>query len=251
MMTDPQLRPALRQILSRLPVLPTVMTAVSLLVLLALGVWQLQRMQWKAEIIHTIENQLSLPATPLPAGSLDPEQWRYRKAQVEGRFHHDKEIHLYAASKKGKPGYLVITPLERADGSFVFFNRGWVPLDKRNPETRAQGQLQGTVSLTGIGRKPWTQNTFVADNEPAANIWFYGDLDGMAKFREIGQYAPIFLEADDTPNPGGLPLGGQSRVELRNDHLNYALTWFSLAFALLIVYGFYVAEQHRAGSERL
>jgi surfeit locus 1 family protein len=245
-MTTETHRPTLRQIFTGLPLVPSLMTLVALAVLVGLGVWQLQRLHWKSEIIATIETQMTLPASPLPAGDINPEEWRYRKAQVEGRFHHDKEIHMYAASAKGKPGYLIITPLERPDGSFVFFNRGWVPMDKRNPETRKEGQIEGLVTLAGIGRKPWLQNTFVADNEPKANIWFYGDLDGMAKFHEIVHYAPIFLEADETPNPGGLPIGGQSRVKISNDHLNYALTWFSLAVALLIVYGFYVAEQFRA-----
>lgn len=222
------------------------MTIAGVAVLLALGLWQLQRLQWKTTLITTIEAQLALPASPLPEGAFDPAPWYYRKALVTGRFHHDKEIHLYGPSSRGKPGYLIITPLERPDGSFLLFNRGWAPLEKRNPETRREGQVEGSVTLTGIGRKPWKQNTFVANNEPAANIWFYGDLDGMAKFRGIVHYAPLFLEADETPNPGGFPVGGQSRIKISNDHLNYALTWFSLAIALIAVYGFFAAEQLRA-----
>lgn len=235
-----------RKIFTGLPLIPSLMTLAALAVLIGLGCWQLQRLHWKNEIIATIEAQMALPAVPLPTEITDVDAWRFRRVQVEGRFHHDKEIHLYAASSKGKPGYLIITPLERPGGNFVFFNRGWVPLDKRNPETRKEGQVEGSVTLLGMGRKPWKQNTFVADNEPDANIWFYGDLDGMAKFHGIVHYAPLFLEADTTPNPGGLPIGGQSRVKISNDHLSYALTWFSLAVALLIVYGFYAAEQFRA-----
>jgi surfeit locus 1 family protein len=236
----------LRRILAELPLGPSLMTLTGLIILIGLGVWQLQRLQWKTEIIATIEAQLALPASPLPTGPIGADAWRFRKVTVEGRFHHDKEIHMYAASSVGKPGYLIITPLERADGSFVFFNRGWVPMDKRLPEARPEGQIEGQVQLTGITRKPWPQNTFVADNEPEANIWFFGDLDGMAKFRGIVQYAPLFVEADASPNPGGLPIGGQSRLKISNDHLNYALTWFSLAIALLIVFGFFAAEQRQS-----
>lgn len=245
LMTLKSLRTFLREVFSALPLVPSLMTAIALVVLLGLGVWQLERLEWKSEIIAIIDAQMALPANPLPFGDLDPDAWRYRKAHVEGRFHHDKEIHMYAASSAGKPGYLIITPLERSDGSFVLFNRGWVPLDKHAPETRKEGQIEGLVSVSGVGRKPWLQNTFVADNDLEKNIWFYGDLDGMAKFLGIVHYAPIFLEADATPNPGGLPIGGQSRVKISNDHLSYALTWFSLAIALLIVFGFYVAEQIR------
>jgi len=233
-------------LLRQLPLVPTLMTLTALAVLIGLGIWQLQRLQTKTQFIAEIEAQMALPGIELPLNIPDADVWRYRKIHTEGRFHHDKEIHMYAASAKGIPGYLIITPLERRDGSFVFFNRGWVPLDRRDPATRQPGQIEGFVKVSGIGRKPWEQKTFVADNEPQANIWFYGDLDGMAKFLGIVHYAPLFLEADDTPNPGGLPLGGQSRVKISNDHLNYALTWFSLAIALLGVYGFYVAERLRA-----
>lgn len=236
----------LRRLITGLPLGPSLMTAAGLALLLGLGIWQLQRLDWKSGLISTIEAQMALPVSPLPLEKIDPEAWSYRKAQVTGRFHHDKEIHMYAANSVGKPGYLIITPLERTEGGFVFFNRGWTPLDKRMPAARQQGQIEGPVTLTGLGRKPWTQKTFVADNEPQANIWFYGDLDGMAKFLGIVHYAPLFLEADDTPNPGGYPLGGQSRIKISNDHLSYALTWFSLAIALILVYGIYVAEQFRA-----
>lgn len=239
-------RLTLRHIVRQLPVVPTFMTLVALAILLGLGVWQLQRLQWKSGLIAAIETNLAQPVSPLPSGAIDVEAWRYRKAGITGRFHHDKEIHLYSASAQGKPGYQIITPVERPDGSFVMFNRGWVPLENRAPQTRQAGQIEGLLTLTGIVRKPWTQNIFVAENEPQANIWFYGDLDGMAKFLGIVHYAPLFLEADETPNPGGLPIGGQSRVKISNDHLSYALTWFSLAIALLLVYGFYVAEQIRA-----
>ncbi|MEQ1888224.1 MAG: SURF1 family protein [Alphaproteobacteria bacterium] len=245
-MTTDASRITFRRLVRQLPLVPSLITLAALAFLLGLGVWQLQRMQWKSEIIATIDAQMALPASPLPFGAIDVDAWRYRKAQVEGKFHHDKELHMYAASSRGNPGYQIITPLERHDGSFVFFNRGWVPMDNRLAGSRQAGQIEGPVKLMGLGRKPWPQNTFVADNEPQANIWFYGDLDEMAKFSGIVHYAPLFLEADETSNPGGLPLGGQSRVIISNDHLKYALTWFSLAIALIIVYGFYVAEQFRA-----
>ncbi len=245
-MTNDATQLTLRQIVRQLPLVPTLMTLAALAILVSLGAWQLQRMQWKSELIAAIEANIALPASSLPGGAIDIEAWRYRKVKITGRFHHDKEIHLYAVSDKGKPGYQIITPVERSDGGFVLFNRGWVPIGNRNPQTRLAGHIEGLHTLVGIVRKPWVQNTFVADNEPQKNIWFYGDLDGMAKFRGIVHYAPLFLEADETLNPGGLPIGGQSRLKISNDHLNYALTWFSLAIALLIVYGLYVAEQFRA-----
>lgn len=238
----------LRQIIGGLPRIPLLMTLAALLVLLSLGVWQLQRLQWKNALIAEMEAQMALPAVPLPLGHLNVEEWRYRKATVTGRFHHDKEIHLYAPSSKGLPGYQIITPLERSDGSYVMFNRGWAPMEMRNPDKRPEGQIEGIVTVTGLGRAPWPRNTFVAENAPEKNIWFYGDLEGMAKFLQLRHYAPLFLEADASPNPGGWPLGGQSRVKISNDHLSYALTWFSLAAALIVVFIFFAAEHFRAES---
>ena len=175
----------LRQIIGGLPRIPLLMTLAALLVLLSLGVWQLQRLQWKNALIAEMEAQMALPAVPLPLGHLNVEEWRYRKATVTGRFHHDKEIHLYAPSSKGLPGYQIITPLERSDGSYVMFNRGWAPMEMRNPDKRPEGQIEGIVTVTGLGRAPWPRNTFVAENAPEKNIWFYGDLEGMAKFLQL------------------------------------------------------------------
>ena len=85
----------------------------------------------------------------------------------------------------------------------------------------------------------------MADNEPEANIWFYGDIDAMAATHNMANYAPVYVEADATGNPGGFPVGGQSRITFRNDHLSYALTWYSLAVILALVYAAFVVSGNR------
>lgn len=229
----------------RFPFWITFFAAGALIVLVGLGGWQLQRLQWKLDLTQTIDQQIALPPVPFPSGSFDPDAWQYRRLEVNGQFHHDKELYMFGHSSRGEPGYLVITPLQREDGSFILFNRGWVPPERRDPATRPDGQIAGTVTLEGLGRKPWPQHSFVADNEPDANIWFFGDLDAMAAKWGITDYAPMFMEADAAPNPGGWPLGGQSKTKLRNDHLSYALTWFALAIILIGVYIAYVIAESR------
>ena len=102
------------------------------------------------------------------------------------------------------------------------------------------------VAVTGIVRVPETQGTFMPDNEVGANRWFWRDLDAMARSIGAAEVAPFYLEAEKSDVPGGWPEGGQTRVDLPNNHLQYAITWFLLAAALLIVYGFYVRSAYRS-----
>ena len=120
-----------------------------------------------------------------------------------------------------------------------------MPGERRDSATRPEGQITGPVMINGIIRTAWPRHLFVPDNAPAANIWFFGDLDAMAKAAAVNDYAPVFLEADATPNPGGLPIGGQTRLTFPDDHLQYAITWFALAGALIGVYVLY----HRSREE--
>lgn len=214
----------------------TVCALLGLTVLLGLGVWQVQRLLWKQDLIDTVTAQMAEPPVALPARIDDPAVWRYRRVTVTGTFLHDKEIHLIAHDGHGRLGYNVITPLVRQDGGgTVLVNRGWVSTDNKDPATRAEGQVSGVVTIDGIVRLPWRQGWFVPDNDVQANVWFWGDVTGMAA--AAGVDAPALLVgADATANPGDLPVGGQTRVTFRNDHLQYALTWFALAICLVVIY---------------
>ncbi len=227
---------------------PTLITVPSLIVLLALGTWQVQRLHWKEGLIAARQSALAAAPVPLPATLDDPAAFAFRRVTVRGRFRHRDEIHLIATSLEGEGGYQVVTPLERADGGgIVLVNRGWVPYERKHPESRAEGQLAGEVTIEGIATLPGSKGFFVPDNDDDANVWFWRDLPGMA--RHLGlEVQPLFVEAGPAPNPGGYPRGGQSRVELRNDHLSYAITWYALAAALAAVYLIY--HWRRGGAER-
>ena len=222
----------------------------ALAVLVGLGLWQLQRLHWKQGLLAQIEARTKGPpitledAVALTREGRDPNYYRVR---VDGRFHHAKERYLYAVSD-GRVGWHIITPLETEDGDMVLVDRGFVPDELKDPSSRALGQVDKLVTVTGIVRSPEIQGPFIPDNEPEANRWFWRDLAGMARSALPAgaiQVAPFFLDADKSEVPGGWPEGGQTRLEITNNHLQYAITWFLLGACLLIVYGLYARSLYR------
>ena len=230
----------------------TALMLAGLALLIGLGVWQLKRLEWKQGLIAQIEARTKGPpitledAVALAGQGRDPSYYRVR---VDGRFHHAKERYLYAVSE-GRVGWHVITPLETEDGDIVLVDRGFVPDELKDPSARAPGQVENVVTVTGIARSPETQTLFTPDNEPKVNRWFWRDLGGMARSMFPAgtiDVAPFFLEADKSEVPGFWPEGGQTRLEIPNNHLQYAITWFLLGACLLIVYGLYVRSLYRRG----
>jgi surfeit locus 1 family protein len=134
-----------------------------------------------------------------------------------------------------------MTPLAMTDGRTMFVNRGFIPLELKDKAKRAAGELSGNVSVTGLLRVAPAEKPsfFLPDNRPDLNLWFWVDLPAMVKAAAIADAVPYYIDADKTPNPGGWPKGGDTRLELPNDHLQYAITWFSLAIALIVIYVLY------------
>ena len=218
---------------------PTIFTVPTMLLLLALGSWQIERLYWKRELIE--QRQAAVSAAPVGVRSLeDAKGMEFRHVTDEGVFLHDKEIFLGATSEVGRQGYQILTPLLEPGGRMVFVNRGFIPAELKDPARRAAGQLAGTVRVQGLlrlppaGRPAW----FLPDNRPDLNYWFWVDLLAMsaADKLEPDRVASFYIDADASPNPGGWPKGGVTRLALPNDHLQYAITWFSLAVALMVIY---------------
>lgn len=231
---------------SLLPV--TLAALAAFCVLVGLGVWQLERLAWKQGLVATVEARIHKEPVALPPEAdwahIDFANDEYRRVRVQGRFRHDLEVQVYALvdsepDGSGGPGYWVVTPLDLSDGSFVLINRGFVPLDRRAPATRAQGQVDGLVTITGLLRLPEEAGLFTPANDAARDSWYVRDPDAIASAKELVRVAPFLIDADATANPGGLPRGGLTRVSFPNRHLEYALTWFGLAATLLGVFAAY------------
>ena len=241
----------MKNLLGMRPMLwPTLFYIPAMIALFMLGSWQVDRMAWKNNLIEQVNAGLNLEPVDLPATITDPAELHYIPARVSGQFHHEMEMHLFAHSRNGNPGYQIFTPLERPDGSFVIVNRGWVPHEIRPPESRKQGQINGDVTISGIARQGWQQAPFVADNVPDANEWFYGDLDQMAQSKGLKNYLPVFLYADETENPGGYPVGGQAKISFRNNHLEYALTWYGMMVVLTVIFVAFHRQVAKEGRQK-
>jgi len=229
----------------------TVFTLAVVALLIGLGVWQLKRLAWKEGLIAEIEARAKgTPITLKEAVALSREgrDPSYYRVQVKGRFDHANERYLYALSNDGEPGWHVITPFSSVEGDLVLVDRGFVPDNLRDPSSRAAGQLEGDVDVTGLVRLPETPGPFTPDNDPAANRWFWRDLSGMVYSifpTATMDPTPFFLEAEKSDMPGGWPQGGQTRLELPNNHLQYAITWFLLAGAVVVIYLVYVRGAYR------
>ena len=229
---------------------PTLISLPILVLCLALSVWQMERREWKRDILDRIAANQSAPPIALDAllSGGYPLRREYGKVAVSGTFLNDKEFHLAARSRGNDVGIQVVTPLRTDKGQIVLFDRGWVPSEKKDPAKRAEGQIEGTVKLVGVVRRTQVQRQFAPDNVPDKNVWFTVDVPLMRKLAggtPDARLDTFFLEADATPNPGGLPVGGQTRLDIPNDHLQYALTWFGIALAMAGVYFAYHWENGR------
>ncbi|WP_430474146.1 SURF1 family protein [Thalassospira lucentensis] len=211
----------------------------SLIILLGLGSWQVDRLFWKQDLIDQRQAQAELPPIAVPTDTvLDPEI-DFRAAYADGHYLNDQEKYLMARTQRGNVGFQLITPLEQEDGRIILVNRGWVPSDYRDPATRPDSLIEGSVHVTGVLRLPREKHWAQPENDPLKNQWFYVDVDHMAEDSGAELASAYYLELDDTAVPGGLPIGGQAKVKLPNSHLEYAITWYSLALTLIVMFVLY------------
>nr|WP_249139832.1 SURF1 family protein [Bradyrhizobium japonicum] len=213
----------------------TVLSLIAFVLLIALGVWQIERRAWKLALIDRVEQRVHAPAQPIPS----PASWpaigaandEYRHVSVSGRFLHDRETLVQAVTEEG-PGYWVLTPLKRDDGTLVLINRGFVPSERRDVSTRRDGNPDGLVEITGLLRMTEPKGGFLRNNVPQHNRWYSRDVAAITAARGVREAAPFFVDADAGSQIAGGPIGGLTVIRFPNNHLIYALTWFALAFML-------------------
>ncbi|UPG72888.1 SURF1 family protein [Roseomonas gilardii subsp. gilardii] len=217
--------------------------------LVALGTWQVERRAWKLDLIQRVESRVQAP----PAAPPGPDAWpgvtaardEYRHVRIAGRFLHDRETLAQANTNLG-PGFWVLTPLQGESGFTVLVNRGFVPGDRRDPASRAEGQVTGPVTVTGLLRITEPGGSFLRSNVPAEGRWYSRDVAAIAAARGLqGPVAPYFIDADSTPNPGGLPVGGLTVIRFPNNHLVYAITWYALALMVAAAIAYVAREEWR------
>ena len=195
-----------------------------ILTLLSLGFWQIYRLNWKLELIEQIEN--SLKNDPVELSNV--EKKNYLRIKTSGDIDFDKQIYLYNLNDAGKPGFEVINPIKIGDENYLM-NRGWIPFEKKDlPEINLvdQNQIVGTLMLQ---TKP---STFKPENDIEKNYWFTLNREDILKFtgRNFSEYV-IYLNGDyKIPKPRVIT------AKISNNHKKYAITWFSMAISILLIY---------------
>jgi surfeit locus 1 family protein len=224
----------------------TLAAAVAFAILLSLGTWQVHRLHWKLDLIAEVNRNLTLPPVSLDAALKMGKGAEYRRVALAGRFDHAKEAFVYGTAN-GAPVWHVITPFATQDGRVLLVDRGVVPEELRDPARRKTGQVDGERHIVGVWRTPDPPGAFTPASDPARRSWFAHDVRSIAAADHVKLAAPVMVEADAAPNPGGWPKGGQTRVVFRNEHLSYAATWYGLALTLLGVYIAFHISKGRLG----
>jgi surfeit locus 1 family protein len=225
--------------------IPSLFALAALVILIALGSWQLHRKAWKESLIDTLEQRLSAAAVAAPPrerwDELDAPEHEFRRVKFLGAFLPGEQALVYAAvsalrSDVSGPGYWVFAPARTAAGAVIVVNRGFLPEGRQDVATRATDQDSGAIELIGVMRWPEQRAWFAPQDSPAQNLWFVRDHLAIAGAKGWGEVAPFFIELESPQPPGGLPRPGVLRVNLRNEHLQYAITWYGLALVFAVMF---------------
>ena len=193
-------------------------------VLIGLGSWQIYRLSWKLDLIAEIEN--SLKNNPIELSKADKKN--YLRIKTSGLVDFDKQIYLYNLNDSGNPGFEVVNPIIVNNENYLI-NRGWIPFDKKNqPEINLfdENNIIGTLKLQSKA------NSFKPKNDIEKNYWFTLDRDDIFTYtgKRFSKYI-IYLNGDyNVPKPKMIT------ANISNNHKKYAITWFSMAISILLLY---------------
>ncbi|MDA8828739.1 SURF1 family protein [Candidatus Pelagibacter bacterium] len=193
-------------------------------VFLALGSWQIIRLNWKLELINQIETSLK----DMPVNLSNSKHKNYLRIKTRGSIDFEKQIYLYNLNEKGKPGFEVINPLKVGNNNYLL-NRGWIPFNKKEDETI---NVIDENYINGVLRKQIKPNMFKPENDLSENYWFTLDRDDIFKFtgKNFSPYVIYLSGNNEFPKPKSIT------ANISNNHKKYALTWFSLAISILLIY---------------
>jgi surfeit locus 1 family protein len=226
---------------------PGIAAALTIALLMSLGFWQARRLGEKEALIARVEARAHVTPQPLPNrgqwSSLAPADYDFSHVTAEGHYLQGRDALIFMKPPEGfglEPGYMVVTPLALASGGEILVERGFAPASKaEDPALRAPPA--GETILTGLLRAPQTRNPFTPADTPARFIWFTRDPAAIAGALKLPDAAPFTLALEGPPSAGasGIPRLVPAAPEFSNNHLSYALTWFSLALGLAVIFAIY------------
>jgi surfeit locus 1 family protein len=215
---------------------PVLFGLIGAAILIGLGVWQVQRLDWKEGVLAEIEAKIAADPVALPAAP-DPQAHKYLPVQVTGRFG-DGALRVLVSRKRVGAGHLIISPFTTQAGRTILVDRGFLKLDDALTDPPAD-----TITITGNLHWPDDRNSSTPENDVAGNTWFARDIAQMA---EVLGTEPLLLTTREVSQPDGaltpLPVDTSG---IPNDHLQYAVTWFSLAAIWLVMTGYYIHRSRR------
>jgi surfeit locus 1 family protein len=253
-----------------------------------LGTWQVQRRAWKLDLIARVDQRVHAPALPAPGPAewprIDADGYEYLHVSLAGHYQYGKQVLVQASTDLGS-GYWVLTPLQRADGTMVLVNRGFVPPDQRDHLQAAPTDADGRATVTGLLRISEPKGGFLRNNDPAAGRWYSRDVQAIAAAQGLSNVAPYFVDAAVPANPAGRtpeaapgatadaapghaasaaagsapnsgpsagasagrdwPVPGLTVIAFHNSHLVYAITWYGMALMMAAAVWYAVRDERR------
>lgn len=215
----------------------TLFVVPALVVLIALGVWQVERRAEKHALLARVDAGLQSDPRDLVEVLAGPvEDQAYARVEADGEIARDKAIHVFSPTGQGAADYRIIAPLDYGGGRFILVDLGTITeVEKARLGTGIPPQATGRVHVEGVLRPSEPSGMFTAAPDLKQNRWYVRDVPAMAAALGVPVAAPLLLQSE-TPHPGGLPRPVPFRPDLPDNHLAYAVTWFSLALILAVVY---------------
>ena len=225
---------------------PSIFSFFVFVMLLSFGTWQVKRLYWKEALIERYLEQSQSNPVVNPSDLKTNNINEFKSIQFKGNFLHENEIYITGKTYEGNAGFHVVTPLILDDGRVILINRGWVSEDYRDPAKRAFSLIDGRVSVAGILRRPGVKGYFVPENDPQNGFWFTLVPSQINRHLGLGDTAidQFYADALRTSDVVTLPIAAKTKLNLRNAHLSYAITWYGIALSLI---GVYLAFHYQAG----
>lgn len=203
-----------------------------------LGTWQVKRLQWKESVIAEIESaKMHAALEVLPESAETLQEKNFYPVELHGTWvEGNTEFHITPRWFKGVLGYFVIAPFTLEDGRVLMVNRGWVPVEKKDPTTRVSSRVKGQATIAGLLRTGDERNWLTPINQPERNLWFGRDALAMGAYGKFENVVPAMVDIVGAQDAKKLPVPSDGEIRLRNDHLSYILTWYGIALGIFIIF---------------